>query len=61
LEKVLNEPDSAQQEAAALACCESPSPKAQDLLARRPDLQSMIQEGRLTWRSFSQQQLAVSP
>ncbi|NEO97203.1 MAG: EboA family metabolite traffic protein [Symploca sp. SIO2E9] len=53
LEKVLNEPDTAQQEAAALACSQSPSPEVQALLECRPDLQALIQEGTLTWNSFS--------
>ncbi len=60
LEKVLNEPDAAQQEAAALACSQSPSPEVQALLECRPDLHALIQEGRLTWNSFSQKRLASS-
>lgn len=59
LEKVLIAPDSAQQEAAALACSECPLPQAQELLARHPDLQSSINQGRLTWSSFSYKQLAA--
>lgn len=53
LEKVLNEPDAAQQQAAALACSQSPSPEVQALLEKRPDLEALIQEGTLTWGSFS--------
>ncbi len=60
LEKVLNQPDAAQQEAAALACSQSPSPEVQALLECRPDLHALIQEGRLTWNSFSQERLASS-
>lgn len=58
LEKVLSDPDSAQQEAAALACSQCPLPQAQELLARHPDLQSSINQGSLTWSSFSYNQLA---
>ncbi len=57
LEKVLTAPDSAQQEAAALACSQCPLPQAQELLARHPDLQSSINQGRLTWSSFSHNRL----
>lgn len=53
LEKVLSDPDPAQQEAAALACSECPLPEAQELLARYPDLQSSINQGLLTWGSLS--------
>lgn len=59
LEKVLTAPDSAQQEAAALACAQCPLPQAQELLARYPDLQSSINQGRLTWSSFSHKRLAA--
>lgn len=59
LEKVLSDPDLAQQEAAALACSECPLPQAQELLARYPELQSSIHQGRLTWSSFSYNRLVV--
>lgn len=58
LEKALSDPDSAQQEAAALACSQCPLPQAQELLARHPDLQSSINQGSLTWSSFSYNRLA---
>jgi hypothetical protein len=60
LETVLNHPDCAQQEAGALACSQSSLPQAQALLARHPHLHALIQEGRLTWSSFSQHRLAAS-
>jgi hypothetical protein len=53
LQKVLANGDTNEQEAAALACAESPLPQAQALLSRYPDLQSSIQQGNLTWNSFS--------
>lgn len=59
LEKVLSDPDSAQQEAAALACSECPLPQAQELLACHPKLQSSIHQGRLTWSSFSYNRLVA--
>ncbi len=59
LEKVLTAPDSAQQEAAALACSECPLPQAQELLARYPDLQSSIAQGHLTWSSFTHNRLSA--
>lgn len=59
LEKMLTDPDSAQQEAAALACSQCPLPQAQELLARHPDLQLSINQGSLTWSSFSHNRLAV--
>ncbi len=59
LEKVLAEPDVAQQEAAALACSQCSLPQAQALLEHRPDLQSSIQTGNLTWSSFSRRRLAA--
>lgn len=59
LERVFNQSDVVQQEAAALACSQSTLPQAQALLARRPDLHSLIEEGHLTWRSFSEDRLAT--
>ncbi|WP_392531675.1 EboA family metabolite traffic protein [Nostoc sp. C117] len=53
LEKVLATGDIAEKEAAALACAESSLPKAQALLSHYPDLHSSIQQGNLTWNSFS--------
>lgn len=53
LEKVLNEADLAQQQAAALACSQCRLPQAQELLARHPQLQSSINQGRLSWSIFS--------
>ncbi|MDF5739893.1 MULTISPECIES: EboA family metabolite traffic protein [unclassified Nostoc] len=53
LEKVLANGDIDEQAAAALACAESLLPQAQVLLSRYPDLQSSIQQGNLTWSSFS--------
>ncbi|WP_448265805.1 EboA family metabolite traffic protein [Nostoc sp. DSM 114159] len=59
LEKVLTNGDIHEQEAAALACAESPLPQAQALLSHYPDLQSSIQQGNLTWSSFSRDRLFV--
>ncbi|WP_414568969.1 EboA family metabolite traffic protein [Nostoc sp. CCY 9925] len=53
LEKVLINGDIAEQQAAALACAESALPEAQVLLSHYPDLQSSIEQGNLTWNSFS--------
>lgn len=53
LEKVLINGDTAEQQAAALACAESGLPEAQVLLSHYPDLQSSIEQGNLTWNSFS--------
>ena len=52
LEKVLNEADTIQQQAAALACAQSPSPEVQALLESRSNLHALIQEARLTWDSL---------
>lgn len=60
LETVINHPDAAQQAAGALACSQSSLPQAQALLARHPHLHTLIQEGSLTWSSFSQHRLAAS-
>ncbi|MBW4677911.1 MAG: EboA family metabolite traffic protein [Desmonostoc geniculatum HA4340-LM1] len=53
LEKVLANGDITEQQAAALACAESALPQAQALLSHYPDLQSSIEQGNLTWSSFS--------
>lgn len=53
LQRVLEDDDPVQQEAGALALAQSPAPKAATLLAARPDLQSRIQAGTLTWDTFS--------
>lgn len=58
LERVLSDPDPAQQEAAALALAQSCSVRAHGLLSSRPELQSSIVEGRLNWDSFSRNRLA---
>lgn len=50
LERVLNQPDPLQQQAAALACAHSPA--AQMLLDDRPDLRQRVQSGQLTWKNF---------
>ncbi|MBW4636723.1 MAG: EboA family metabolite traffic protein [Gloeocapsa sp. UFS-A4-WI-NPMV-4B04] len=60
LEKVLQEPDLVQQEAAALACSQCPLAQAQELLARYPQLQLAITQGSLTWSSFSYNRLIES-
>ncbi|WP_390622439.1 EboA domain-containing protein [Vasconcelosia minhoensis] len=52
LERVLNQPDPVQQQAAALACAHSPA--AQRLLNDRPDLRQRVQSGQLTWESFGE-------
>jgi len=59
LAKVLTEDDIIQQEAAALACAQSPLPQAQELLARYPNLQAAIHHGNLTWSSFSRDRLGA--
>lgn len=59
LEKVLTQPDLAQQEAAALACSQCLLPQAQELLARYPELQLAIIQGYLTWSSFSYNRLTA--
>ena len=53
LQRVIEDSDPVQQEAGALALAQSPAAGATDLLATRPDLQSRIQNGDLTWHSFS--------
>lgn len=59
LEKVLAEGDIAEQQAAALACAESPVPAAQVLLSRYPDLRSAIQRGDLSWSSLGSDRLSI--
>ncbi|RCJ36960.1 hypothetical protein A6770_15160 [Nostoc minutum NIES-26] len=59
LEKVLANGSIAEQEAAALACAQSPLPEAQALLSRYPDLRSSIQRGDLSWSSLSRDRLSV--
>lgn len=57
LARVLQADDTVQQEAAALACAQSPLPQAQELLARYPNLQAAIHRGDLTWTSFNRDRL----
>lgn len=52
LERVLNDPDLAQQKAGALALSMSPDPDARNVLGQRPDLQQQIESGALTWDSI---------
>ncbi|MEX0270548.1 EboA family metabolite traffic protein [Leptolyngbyaceae cyanobacterium UHCC 1019] len=51
-EKVLNDPDSVQRQAGALACSQSPLPEAKALLSRFSDLNTLVQSGTLTWQSL---------
>jgi len=60
LEKVLADPEPTQQEAAALACAQSPLPEAQALLERQPALHSAIRSGQLTWDSFNHHRLQLN-
>jgi hypothetical protein len=53
LAKVLADGDIIEQQAAALACSESPLPQAQVLLSLYPKLQSAIHQGELTWSNFN--------
>ena len=50
LNRLLNQAEPAQQEAAALAC--EQSPVAQPLLDQRPDLKRRLRSGQLTWDSL---------
>ncbi|MUL35646.1 EboA family metabolite traffic protein [Gloeocapsopsis dulcis] len=59
LARVLRADDIVQQEAAALACAQSPLPQAQELLAHYPDLQAAIHRGDLTWSSFNRDRLSA--
>ncbi|MBW4564480.1 MAG: EboA family metabolite traffic protein [Mojavia pulchra JT2-VF2] len=59
LAKVLADGDMAEQQAAALACSQSPLPEAQALLSGYPHLQSSIQQGDLTWSNFDRDRLAI--
>ena len=54
LERVLQTDDPVQQEAAALACAQSPAAKASELLSRYSALHARIQSGQLSWESFVQ-------
>lgn len=49
LERVLDEGDPAEREAAALALVQSPANRADDLLATRPELRQAVEGGTLTW------------
>ncbi|MGF1515977.1 MAG: EboA family metabolite traffic protein [Elainellaceae cyanobacterium] len=55
LARAIAEPDALQRQAAALACAQSPDPRASALLAQYPELQSQIRSGQLTWRYLSSQ------
>ncbi|BAY10593.1 EboA family metabolite traffic protein [Calothrix sp. NIES-2098] len=59
LAKVLAEGEITEQQAAALACAQSPLSEAQELLSRYPKLHSAIQQGELTWSNFSRDRLLV--
>ncbi len=57
LERLLKEPDPIQQEAGALACSQCPLPEAKTLLSSYPHLQKVIEDGSLSWESFSENRL----
>ncbi len=59
LERVLLDPDSNQQSAAALALSQSSSKRAVEVLAARADLCAAIAERRLTWDSLTRCQLTA--
>ncbi|MDF5715612.1 MAG: EboA family metabolite traffic protein [Rhizonema sp. NSF051] len=52
LERVIADPDPVQQAAAALALSDCPLTQAQEIQARYPHLQALIQAGELTWNSL---------
>jgi muconolactone delta-isomerase len=54
LERALNDLDSIQQAAAALACAQSPSSEIRSLLNHHPAMQQAIHEGRLTWHHVAE-------
>lgn len=54
LERVVNSPELAEQQAAALACASAPDARAQALLDCVPALKQQIAARQLTWESFSQ-------
>lgn len=60
LQRVLTSADPVQQEAAALACAASASPEIRELLRDRPDLQTAIQMGQLTWENWSRELALVA-
>jgi hypothetical protein len=55
LQTLLTSPDARNQEAAALVSAETTYAPARALLAQRPDLQTAIAEGRLTWKNLEPQ------
>ena len=60
LEKVLQNPEAVQQEAAALALSKASIPAAQQLLDSRPDLRDRIESGQLTWQSHTETYFAAT-
>ena len=54
LERVLQQGQPFEKQAAALACASAPSSEAKGLLLRVPELQAQIKNGQLTWDIFSQ-------
>lgn len=57
LERVLGEGDPAEREAAALALAQSPSVRADEVLAAHPRLEQAVEEGTLTWERLSEERL----
>ena len=53
MEKLLSSPDTAQQEAAALALSQSSLPEASALLHQHPDLAKRIQNSEITWATIA--------
>lgn len=53
LARVFSSTELFEQQAAALTCANSPNPKAQALLDKVPTLKQEIENGQLTWDSFS--------
>ncbi|MBC8121886.1 MAG: EboA family metabolite traffic protein [Gemmatimonadaceae bacterium] len=55
LERVLADLDPGQRAAAALACAQSPQPRARELLEQHPDLYASIRDGHLSWNGLAGQ------
>ena len=60
LDRVFQDSDPIQQEAAALACAQSDAPIARDRLAQHPELQAKIEAGSLSWESFCRDRLGAA-
>ncbi|WP_439883279.1 EboA domain-containing protein [Pontibacter sp. MBLB2868] len=60
IEKLFSQPNELEQEAAALACAQSESTPAKELLNAHPQLKARVENGEITWSLIGEKNLSLN-